>query len=48
VEPYASYDDQRWPNQIYSGTRAAAGGHATQLDIPFSFMADTLLLPAHW
>ena len=29
----------------YSGTRAAAQGHATQLDLPFSFVADTLLLP---
>ncbi len=29
----------------YSGTAAAARGHATQLDVPFSLIADTLLLP---
>ena len=29
----------------YSGTKASAQGHATQLDVPFSFLADTLLLP---
>jgi uncharacterized protein YceK len=29
----------------YSGTRASAQGHATQLDLPFSFIADTVLLP---
>lgn len=29
----------------YSGTKAAAQGHGTQWDIPFSLVADTLLLP---
>ena len=29
----------------YSGTRASAQGHSTQLDVPLSFIADTLLLP---
>lgn len=29
----------------YSGTKAAAQGHGTQLDVPFSIVADTLLLP---
>jgi uncharacterized protein YceK len=29
----------------YSGTRASAQGHATQLDVPLSFIADTALLP---
>lgn len=38
-------DDQAWPNQVYAGTRAAAGGHATQWDVPFSLVADTILLP---
>lgn len=30
----------------YSGVRASAQGHSTQLDVPFSFVLDTLLLPA--
>jgi uncharacterized protein YceK len=38
-------NDRMWPNQVYAGTRAAAGGHATQLDIPFSVVADTIVLP---
>ena len=29
----------------YSGTRASAGGHGTQIDVPFSFVFDTILLP---
>ena len=29
----------------YSGTRLVANGHATQLDVPFSFVLDTALLP---
>jgi len=29
----------------YSGTVASAQGHSTQLDVPFSIVADTLLLP---
>ena len=29
----------------FSGTRAAAQGHGTQLDVPFSFIADVILLP---
>ena len=37
--------DRAWPDQVYAGTRAAAGGHATQLDVPFSLVADTVLLP---
>jgi predicted Zn-dependent protease/uncharacterized protein YceK len=38
-------DNERWPNQIYAGTRAALNGHGTQLDAPLSFIADTLVLP---
>lgn len=38
-------DSKTWPNQIYAGTRASARGHATQPDIPFSLVADTLILP---
>ncbi len=34
-----------WPNQVYAGMRAAAGGFLTQLDVPFSLVADTLVLP---
>jgi uncharacterized protein YceK len=37
--------DEMWPNQVYAGTRAAAGGHVTQFDVPFSLVADTLVLP---
>ena len=29
----------------FSGTRASANGHATQLDVPFSFLLDVVLLP---
>ena len=38
-------DNKEWPNQIYAGTRAAANGHATQIDVPFSLIADTVVLP---
>jgi len=38
-------NDRTWPNQVYGGTRASAGGHATQLDVPFSLVGDTLVLP---
>jgi len=38
-------NDSQWPDQAYAGTRAAAGGHGTQWDIPFSLVADTFLLP---
>ncbi len=37
--------NKQWPNQIYAGTRAAAAGHSTQIDIPFSLVADTMVLP---
>ena len=37
--------NQEWPNQIYAGTRASANGHVTQIDVPFSLIADTLVLP---
>ena len=30
---------------IYSGTKASAEGNATQWDVPFSLVADTILLP---
>ena len=29
----------------YSGTQASANGHGTQMDVPLSIVADTLLLP---
>jgi len=38
-------NESQWPDQVYAGTRAAVGGHGTQWDIPFSMVADTLLLP---
>ena len=38
-------DNKEWPNQIYAGTRASANGHATQIDVPFSLIADTVVLP---
>lgn len=37
--------DRMWPNQVYAGTRAGAGGHGTQWDVPFSLVADTVVLP---
>ena len=33
------------PFGVYSGTKAAAHGHVTQWDVPFSLVADTILLP---
>ena len=38
-------DNEKWNNQIYAGTRASAQGHATQLDVPFSIIMDTVVLP---
>jgi uncharacterized protein YceK len=38
-------DNKQWPSQIYAGTGAAAQGHGTQIDVPFSLVADTLFLP---
>lgn len=38
-------DNKQWPNQIYAGTRASLYGHATQLDVPFSLVLDTVVLP---
>jgi len=39
-------EDKQWPNQIYAGTRAAAyGSHGTQIDVPFSLVTDTVVLP---
>jgi len=38
-------DPQCGPFGPYSGTRASMQGHATQLDVPFSVVLDTLLLP---
>jgi uncharacterized protein YceK len=40
-----AFDDQCEKLEPYSGVRAAWGGHATQLDVPFSFVADTVILP---
>jgi uncharacterized protein YceK len=37
--------NKQWPDQVYAGTRAAAGGHATQWDVPLSLVADTVVLP---
>jgi len=42
---WALSNNEQWPNQIYAGTRASATGHSTQLDVPFSLIADTLVLP---
>ena len=42
---FAVGNDRMWPNQVYAGTRAAAGGHGTQCDVPFSLVADTVVLP---
>lgn len=36
---------EHWRFSPYSGTRISAGGHSTQIDLPFSLMADTMLLP---
>lgn len=37
-------DNERTPNQIYAGTREDLNPH-TIYDLPFSFVADTALLP---
>jgi uncharacterized protein YceK len=34
-----------WRFGPYSGTRISAGGHSTQIDLPFSLIADTMFLP---
>lgn len=38
-------DNKQWPNQIYAGTRASYQGFHTQLDVPFSCIMDTVVLP---
>lgn len=38
-------DNRQWPNQIYAVTRASFEGHGTQLDVPLSLVADTIVLP---
>jgi uncharacterized protein YceK len=39
------FDPQCGKWEPYSGVAASAGGHATQIDIPFSFGLDTACLP---
>ncbi len=39
-------DNKSFPNQIYAGTRAMLFGRGcTQIDVPFSIVADTIVLP---
>jgi len=38
-------ENRQWKNQIYAGTRASAQGHGTQIDVPFSLIVDTVILP---
>jgi uncharacterized protein YceK len=37
--------NEPFPNVIYGGTYLSLQGHATILDVPFSAVADTLVLP---
>jgi uncharacterized protein YceK len=39
------FDPQCGKWEPYSGVVASAQGHATQIDIPFSFVLDTVCLP---